>query len=162
MRQASKPPLPLPIRTCLVNYLHVHPWHRKTSIKTSMITQTLQALLTRDGVAIKPTAAMAGWLHEVCVCACWFVPPQCGFSLSLSFVTLGNAPTLSFDIPKAVHALPMYPHKPAGGPGTSFGQCVPLVCSALATALATASKSYMDMASKLFTFTFTFTACLAA
>ena len=24
-----------------------------------------------------------GWLHGVCVSACWFVPPQCGFSLSL-------------------------------------------------------------------------------
>ena len=26
---------------------------------------------------------MAGWLHGVCVSACLFVPPQCGFSLSL-------------------------------------------------------------------------------
>ena len=26
---------------------------------------------------------MANWLHGVCVSARWFVPPQCGFSLSL-------------------------------------------------------------------------------
>ena len=29
------------------------------------------------------TIAMAGWLHGVCVGACWVVFPQGGFSLSL-------------------------------------------------------------------------------
>ena len=29
------------------------------------------------------TIAMAGWLHGVCVGACWIVSSQCGFSLSL-------------------------------------------------------------------------------
>ena len=29
------------------------------------------------------TIAMAGWLHGVCVGACWVVSPQGGFSLSL-------------------------------------------------------------------------------
>ena len=35
------------------------------------------------GVAAHIRDAMPGWLHEVSVGACWFVPPQCGFSISL-------------------------------------------------------------------------------
>ena len=38
------------------------------------------------------TIAMAGWLHGVCVGACWVVSPQCGFSLSL-FCNYRREPT---------------------------------------------------------------------
>ena len=34
-------------------------------------------------VRVCVTIAMAGWLHGVCVGACWVVSPQGGFSLSL-------------------------------------------------------------------------------
>ena len=43
---------------------------------------------------------MAGWLHGVCVIVCAFVPPQCGFSLSLVCNYLGRR---AFAVHSRVH-----------------------------------------------------------
>ena len=46
--------------------------------------QYSQAVGKRGAVERGTTStAMAGWLHGVCVGACWVVSPQGGFSLSL-------------------------------------------------------------------------------
>ena len=47
----------------------------------------------RKRTAAVQRTIMAGWLRGICVSACWFVSPQCGFSLSL-FCNYSSSPSL--------------------------------------------------------------------
>ena len=50
---------------------------------TSEIVRTAECIACDGVVAACVRTVIAGWLHGVCVSACWFVPPQCDFSLFL-------------------------------------------------------------------------------